>query len=117
MPRLLGEKDFHIPNLLKKLPDYSSELKTLKRRGFIKEDNDLQSGYCVTAEVMLSFVADELITALREDENLDKMLHRETQDGVFTKGEKEQLTVATKSLWGFVKEGADIISKVAGVLP
>lgn len=117
MPRLLGEKDFHIPNLLKKLPDYSSELKTLKRRGFIKEDKDLQSGYCVTAEVMLSFVADELITALREDENLDKMLRRETQDGVFTKGEKEQLTTATKSLWGFVKEGTDIISKVAGVLP
>ena len=114
MPRLLGEKEFDIPNLLKKLPNYSSELKTLKRRGFIKEDGSFESGYRVTAKVMLSFVADELITALREDENLDKMLHRETWDGMFTKGEKEQLANATKALGNLLKEGAEIFSKTAG---
>ena len=116
MPRLLGEKEFHIPNLLKKLPNYSSELKTLKRRGFIKEDADLQSGYCVTAEVMQSFLADQLLKALREDDELSSLLQLEEWDGMFTKGEKKQLLKAAKTLGSLMKEGVEIFSKTRGML-
>ena len=108
MPRLLAEKEFYIPNLLKKLPDYAPELKELKRRGFIKDDEELESGYCVTAEVMLWFVADELLKALREDDSLGAWLHREEWDGVFTTGEKKQLTKAAKSVGWILRDGIEI---------
>ena len=114
MPTLVGEKSFHIPNLLKKLPNYSSEIKQLQRRGFIKEDAALESGYAVTAEVMLSFLADQLLAALREDDDLTAFFRREAWDGIFTKGEKKQLLKAGQSLGKLIKEGADLFSKVAG---
>jgi len=116
MPKKFGEKEFHIPNLIKNLPNYASELKTLKRRGFIKEDEKLESGYCVTAEVMISFVADKLLSALREDDELTSWLQLEEWDGLFTKREKKQLLKATKTLGNLIKEGAEIFSKTAGAL-
>ncbi len=110
MPALLDAKQFHIPNLLKKLPAYAPELKTLKQRGFIKEDPKLESGYCVTAEVMISFIADKLLSALREGDELTSWLQLEEWDGIFTKGEKKQLLKAGQTLGKLIKEGVELFT-------
>ncbi len=111
MPLLLGEKKFHIPNLLKSLGNYAPEIKTLKKRGFIKEEARLDSGYSVSADIMLSFVADKLLAALRENDEMTSWLQREEWDGMFTKGEKKQLLKAAKTLASFLKEGIELLAK------
>ena len=121
MPRTLGDLniEFYIRDLLKKLPTYVPELKELKRRGFIKEDRSLESHYCVTAQVMSQFIADELVKALREawgdnDKTLGAYFNESEWRRLLTVGEKKQIVTVAKSFYNIFKEGVDIYGKLAG---
>lgn len=119
MPLMLDATNtkFNILGLLESLPTYAPELAELKRRGFIKEDAKLDSGYCVTAKIMLKFIADELLKALRKAQGGKKELgthfYEAEWDGLFTVGEKKEYAQAAKNLYGIFKEGIDIFGKLS----
>lgn len=114
IPRLLREKrKINTSHLIKELPAYDPELRELKRRGFIKEDETIESGWYVTADVMQWFLADELIKALRDEDDIGAWL-REHKLGGLLKGEtRRQLTDATKGLQNMLRGGVETFIRAA----
>jgi len=108
MPVILGEKQFDIPALVESLADLAPEVRSLKARGFIRDDKLLSSGFAVGAEVMLWWLADQLIIALRSNDELGAWLRSQQWDGTFfKKKEKDQLVKAAYSVGNFLKGGVE----------
>lgn len=107
MPTLLGQKKFSLTALFKALLDYGSELRELKMRGFIKTDADLEGGYAVSADVMLWWLAEQLVLALRQGDDLGAWLRAQQWDGMFTAGEKAQFLKAITGLGEMAKKGME----------
>jgi hypothetical protein len=108
MPIILGEKQFDIVSLVASLADLAPEIRTLKARGFIREDKRLPGGYALEAEVMLWWLADQLIVALRTNDELGAWLRLQQWDGTFLKKkEKDQLIQAIHSVGNFLKGGVE----------
>jgi hypothetical protein len=84
------------------------ELHALHQRGFITEDAQAESGWRVTAGVLLQFVADELVQALRTEDDLRTWLTRQQWDGLLKRGEKEQLLRAARWLKQQAQSGVQV---------
>ena len=110
IPLLLGEKNRSTSHLIKELPVYVSELRELRQRGFIKDDSTYKSGWYVTADVMQWFLADELIKASRDKEDLANWLHVYGLGGLLKGDEKNQLVNAAKSM---LKSGVETLVRAA----
>ncbi|MBL8100452.1 MAG: AAA-like domain-containing protein [Anaerolineales bacterium] len=106
MPTLLGDKLFDIESMRKSILEYPRDIRYLSERGFIAEDNLLPSGYCVTAKVMLWWLAEELFIAIVKSDDLGKFLYKNQLDGLFTKGEQSQFISAMASLTALAKTSA-----------
>ena len=111
--RLLPGHTFNIQGLLRDLPDLSPELRKLERRGFVRPDNSLQSGYRPHAEVMLWFLAEELIRVLREEQTLKAWLAAQQWKGLLTQKEEEALKKAFKRALPLLSEGAQAFIRAA----
>lgn len=112
LPQLLGEKHFDIPSLLADLPNYNPELRELKRRGFIQDD--AAGCWSVTAGVLYLWLADEWISALRKQDDLVNWLGNQGLDGgLFTPGERKQLSAAAKGLGPVLKSGLAVFINAA----
>jgi hypothetical protein len=113
-PVLLGEKQFDLSALLKELPNYGPELRELKQRGFIREEPSLAGGWSVTAGILLWWLADEWIRALRQQDDLVAWLGNQGLEGGLLKtGERKQLSAAAKSLGMLLKGGLPIFIQSA----
>lgn len=114
MPELLGEKQFHLRPLRQKLVDYKPEVNELKKRGYIRENAAVESGWIIAGEVMLWFVADMLIQALRaKDDDLGAFFQAQQWIGLFTKEEIAQVGSAVKSLGKLLMGGVETFIKAA----
>ena len=113
-PALLGEREFNLQRLREKLADYTPETKQLAKRGYIRGSSD--DGWRVTGEVMLWFVADTLVQALRADSELGTLFHAQCWDGMFTNEEREQFKDAVQSLRALLKDNVDNFVKVASLI-
>jgi len=113
LPQLLGERQFDLVSLLKTLPGYSPELRALEQRGYIVPDARRESGYGIQAEGMLWWLADELLRALRQQDELGAWLRAEGWDGLLKRGEKDALLRAAKGVGTLLKNGAEMLVTAA----
>ncbi len=116
-PSLLNEREFDLGPLLKALQSHPRELRQLKEKGFIVEsqrpDWRMRSGYEVAAKVMLLWLAEELISELRHEEDLRQLLEREEWIGQFKRGERDAFVRAVQGLGRFAREGVQSFVKAA----
>ncbi|RME51570.1 MAG: hypothetical protein D6796_00565 [Caldilineae bacterium] len=110
---LLEGRAFDIQALLRDLPDLSPELRKLARRGFLRPDERLQSGYTPHAEVMLWYLADELTRLLRGEMDLKTWLGEQQWDGLLKIGEKEALKKFLGKAVALLQKGASAFIKAA----
>lgn len=113
MPTLLGEHRFDIESMRESLSAFPRELRYLRERGFIMEDKQLPSGSCVTAKVILWWLAEELLIALQRNDDLGQLLYQNQWNGLFTKGEQKQFSTAALSLGTMAKTGVETFIKAA----
>lgn len=113
MPLLLGETEFDLIALRKTLKNYEPELRYLNGFGFIQADAELPSGWRTSAQVTLWWLADILVLALRNNDELGKFLSEEQWEGLFAKGEKNQLLKSVQQLGELAKLGAESFIKAA----
>jgi hypothetical protein len=107
VPGLLSERTFAVCELVDDLPDFAPELTELKDAGVILET---ESGrYEVAQKAFLWWLADEIIRQVRDDETFEQWIRSQELDGVLTKGEKQRLGEAVKSLVGLARQGATTI--------
>ena len=62
---------------------------------------------------MLWWLADQLILALRNGDDLGSWLRQNQWDGMFTTGERSQLVKAANGVGGFLKGGVETFIKAA----
>ncbi len=113
IPLLLEGRSFDVQALLRDLPNLSPELRKLERRGFLRPDERLQSGYTPHAEVMLWYLAEELTRILRPEMELEEWLVRQQWDGLLKQGEKEALRRALHEVGDLLGEGAKAFIRAA----
>jgi hypothetical protein len=106
IPLLLKNHTFDIQALLRDLPNLSPELSKLERRGFLRPDARLQSGYTPHAGVMLWYLADELTRLIRNEMDLREWLVRQEWEGLLKSGEKEALQRFVGKVGSLLEEGA-----------
>ncbi len=112
-PLLLQGRAFDVQTLLRDLPDFSPELSKLERRGFLRREQRVQSGYTPHAEVMVWYLAEELTRALRDDIKLKQWLGRQQWEGLLKLGERDTLKRAFKQAGALLQEGAQAFIKAA----
>ncbi len=114
LPILIGGKQFDINSLIAELTSYTPELRELKKRGFICEDSEMVSGWSIDASVMLWWIADEWIKALRKQDDLSLWLNNQGWDGgILKNNERKQLIGAVKGTSLFLKDGVQMFIKAA----
>ncbi len=116
-PSLLNEREFDLGPLLKALQSHPRELRQLKEKGFIVEsqrpDWRMRSGYEVAAKVMLLWLAEELISELRHEEDLRQLMEREEWIGLLKQKERDTLIEAVRGLGKLDYEGTQSFVKAA----
>jgi AAA+ ATPase superfamily predicted ATPase len=113
VPQMLNERDFDLNLLIASLSNYAQELRMLEQRGIIAKDDVSLSRWQITGQVMLWWIAEVLITALRENDNLGQFLRKQEWDGLLKIGEKNQFITAVKGLGGMLKGGVEVFVKTA----
>lgn len=88
---LLPQRAFLTDAFLKELRDYGPELGDLESVGLLARDDRLPGGWRVTQEVMLWWLADELVRTVRSDSAFDAWLRAQELDHLLTRNEREQL--------------------------
>ena len=110
MPRLLNKRGFNLKALLKELKSRPREVRQLISKGFIEAEEipagRLMSGYKTTAQVMLWWLAEELLAALRREDDLGQCLMREEWLGYLKRGERDKLVKAVQGLGKMAQAGA-----------
>ena len=83
---LLGARKFRLDNLLNALPNLAPELADMEHTGLLAREPLKPSGWRVTQEVMLWWLSDELIRALRSESAFGQWLQAEQLEGRWTHG-------------------------------
>lgn len=118
---LLGKRVFDIDRgLLGELHNFLPELRKLERLGFLRADNNMASNYTPAAEVMVWYLAEALVVALRDgDKDLARWLAAQEWDGMMTKGEKQALmqalTQVARTLSGLMNGVVTLIKAAAAL--
>ncbi len=116
-PSLLHRHKFDLGPLLDVRRDHKGTVQLLEKKGFIVEsrhpERRMRSGYEVAAKVMLWWLAEELISELRHEEDLRQLLEREEWIGLLKQKERDTLIKAVRGLGRFAREGAQSFVKAA----
>lgn len=115
IPLLIAGREFDIDALLKTLSDYSPEIDELKKRGFLVANEEARSGFRLTAQVMIWWLAGELIRITRPSDVQDvgEWLNREGWFGLLKGEEKSQFKKALAALGGLLKTGSESFIKAS----
>jgi hypothetical protein len=111
IPALLGERSFDVQQLVEGLADYQPELRALKDQGWIAPDGSLANGWRVRPVVFTIWLADELVKALRQKDELGHWLQEQGWEGLLKHGEKAQLLKAAQAVGGLLKGGLEAFIK------
>jgi len=113
MPALLQEDRFDTKGLLRMWPHLGPELFKLERRGFLRCEEQAQTGYTPSAEVMLWYLADHLTTLLRPDIALRDWLLGERWEGLLKGSEREALLRSIRGMGRLLERGAQVFIEAA----
>jgi hypothetical protein len=95
---MLPDRKFHLNELLEGLPAWQPELTDLESAGLLARQSVARSGWRVTQRIMVLWLADELMRAIRSDSSFSDWLQAAQLEGRWTRGQREQLIAAAKSL-------------------
>ena len=100
---LLPETTFRLSALLKDFHYLGPETGDLEERGLIVKDARFETGYRISAGILLAWLADEMVKVLRTDQPFDKWLQENHIDGAFPSAReknafKKAVTVVAKAL-------------------
>jgi hypothetical protein len=115
IPRLVAGKEFDLEALLASFPAYSPEVDELKKRGFLETAPETRTGFRLQAQVMLWWLASELIRATRpqDGKDLGQWLQDQEWEGLIKGEEKSQLNKALTALGGLLKTGGEAFIKAS----
>lgn len=114
MPRLLSGREIDINQLFRDQPNFAPEQRILKQRGFLCEDKTLQGGYAPQAEVMVWFLAEELIRLLRPNNpDIASWLRDQQWEGLLKRSEKETLKKTLLTLKPMLRDGVQTFIRAA----
>jgi hypothetical protein len=119
LPALLNPdhpQRFDIETMVQTLPEYIPELRQLETHGFITPASGIPGQWKVQAEVMLWWLSEALIKAMREGDGVGRWLQAEGWEGLLKKGEKETLFQAVKTVGGLLPTGIDLLAKTAAAI-
>jgi hypothetical protein len=109
----LERRGFYKKRLLRDTRDFGPELRELQKRGFVTEDNTLDTGWRVRPQAFLWWLADEIVRSVRDEPSFEEWLRAQEWDGLLTRGEKEQLGKITREVAELLKGGASELIKAA----
>lgn len=91
-----SDHKFKVDSLVSDLQNFRPELRLLKQRGFIVEDENVAGKWRVLPAAYLWWMVDEIVRTVREDTPFDQWLSDQEMGMLFTRGQKEQLGSAMK---------------------
>lgn len=94
----LGDRRFNMRNLLDSLAGLSPELDDFAQSGLLVADATLDAKWKVPQQVMLWWLADELVRALRSEDAFAQWLRSEELEGRWTQGQRGQLREVVQGL-------------------
>ena len=109
----LGQNRFHVKRVIEDLDNLGPELRALKKRGYVKEDETIPGGWQVRPQAFLWWLADEIVRTTRRKTPFEEWLRQQELGFLLTRGEKEQLNQATGAIAGLLKEGALTLIRAA----
>ncbi len=118
--RLLKNSGFFGDNLMSSLEDWKPELRELKEKGWIEEDEKFKGGYKISAEIMLAWLSDELTKAARTEKSFENWLQEIGIDGVLISVDEKKASIeAFKKTANAIKQTApsliDMVKLLFGV--
>jgi hypothetical protein len=108
LPQLVKGKNYNVDSLIGLLDNYAPEVDELKKRGFLATDNEHKSCYRLQAEVMLWWLAKEMIRVTRSKDNdyLGQWERDQQLEGQIKGPQKKQLQKAFSVIGPILKEVA-----------
>jgi len=104
--QLLPERSFLLDAFVKGLIDLGPELKDLAAVGAIAADDTIDGGWRVEPQVMLWWLADELIQVVRDDKPFDQWLQAQELEHLLTRQERDSLTQFVRGAAEILQQGA-----------
>jgi hypothetical protein len=104
--RLLPERGFLTDAFIEDLRDWAPELDDLEATGLLARDKQVRGGWRVVPQVMLWWLADELVRAVRADTPFEHWLRAQELDGLLTRKELEQLREVVRGAVQVLRQGA-----------
>ncbi len=114
IPRLLKQREFYRKDIVRDLRDFGPELRSLKKQGFVTEDETIPGGWRVRPQVFLGWLANELVHAVRDETSFREWVRKHELGFLLTQGRKEQLSKAAFAVGGLLKDTAEATAKGAG---
>jgi hypothetical protein len=107
LPSIVKGKEFDLQALIASLGTYTPEIDELKKRGILVADPRYKSGYNLQAQVMLGWLAGELVRVARsgDDDYLSKWQRDQQLEGLIKGSEKSQFKKALDTLAPMLKTG------------
>lgn len=114
LPQMINGKEFDVDALIESLDTYIPEILELKKRGFLVEDENCTSGYRIQSQVMLWWLATELVRITRsKDGDYLSQWQKDQQLDIQIKGRgKSQLQKVFSGLGPLLKSGSGPILEV-----
>jgi hypothetical protein len=111
---LLEQRKFYMLPLIRDARrDCGPELRMLCTQGFITKDDAMPTGYHVRPQAFLWWMADEIVRMARDEKPVEAWLRAQELGVMLTKGEKEQLHEAVRTIGEMLRGGATILIETA----
>lgn len=104
IPELVGSYHFHTSDWIEDISEYRLELDALEVSGVLTQTNDQE--WRVNQDALLWWLADELITTVRDDVAFKDWLLAQEMDGLFTQGQRQKFGQAAKKIVEITGHGA-----------
>ena len=111
--KMLEQRQFYKQPLIRDKRDIGPELRSLKKQGFVVEDEATSTGWRVRPQAFLWWLADELVRTVREEMLFEEWLQKQELRTLLTRGEKKQLGKAARAVGDLLKDGATTLIEAA----
>ncbi len=116
MHNQLADRRFRLDNLLDDIAGWGPELGEMKHSGLIEPSETIPGGWKVTRQIMLWWLADELVQAMRSESDFSQWLSSEELEGRWTRNQRDQMIEAAKNSVQIVYQLMDAFTKGKGFL-
>ena len=106
--QILPEHTFSLKAFIQDLKDLTPELKDLAESGFITKDETIECGWRIEPQIMVWWLADELVRAIRQDEQdkpFEKWLQAQEMENWLTRQQRDTLAGFAQKVGEFLGAG------------